>query len=192
MTQLYEYAGLFIVLFWVMYRTLFPFVSNKTALGVSAVVVCLLPLAASPLIFILVAMFAPFGAVLPALALQNIAIKSRLLPTTTFPPFEVVITLSIYVLFLCAALAVFEFDPYRYGYYPAFGSIMAFCLCGYALLRRYWFIASAVILGQAAWMLDIGSTNYFDHVTHVLLVPVIVVVLIKSLPLFRRKASHVE
>lgn len=41
-------------------------------------------------------------------------------------------------------------------------------------LRGHTVIAIAAILGQILWIADLGSSNFFDHVSHVLLIPVII------------------
>lgn len=192
MTQVYEFTGLFIVLFWVIFRVLNPFVSREITLGVTVVLICVLSVFTSQFVFLWVAILAPFGAVLPAVALQNIIAKCKVYTPPVYPIHEMVLVLILYTAFLSASLGVFTFDPYRYGYSPIFGGITAFVTCGYALWRGYYFVAGAIVLGQIAWVFDVGSSNYFDHITHALLVPVISVTLVKrglSLTIKPRKAT---
>lgn len=180
MTQIYEYTGLYIILFWVFFRGLYPFVSLKGAVFTSASILGVLSIFGSSFMFLMIAIFAPLGALLPALALQNIARKFNLYKPVAYPVYELILVLIIYVAFLSASIGVFSFDPYRYGYNPTLGSIIAFVTCCYALWRGYIFIAGALILGQIAWALGVSSSNYFDHITHVMLVPVILTTLIKK------------
>lgn len=186
MTQIYEYMGLFIVSFWVAFRVLYPFVSRELALYISGVIIVILYIFSFEIITILIAIFAPFGILLPTLALQDIARKCKVYDFGTYPVHELVLVLIIYVAFLSASIGVFHFDPYRFGYSPAIGSSIALTACGYALWRGYYVIAVALILGQIAWTFDLGSSNYFDHMTHVIIVPIIFIVLVKKvIQLFR-------
>jgi hypothetical protein len=51
-------------------------------------------------------------------------------------------------------------------------------LCGYGALTGQVFLPLVAVLGQALWLMGWGSSNWFDHVLHAVLVPVTTVVLI--------------
>ena len=55
---------------------------------------------------------------------------------------------------------------------------MVLAVCIYELVTGNWFLAGVAVLGQLAWVMGWGSSNWFDMVLHVLLVPVAVVVLV--------------
>ena len=118
MTLIYEYAGAYIILLWTGYRSLTPFVSNRAALGCSIVLVVSMSLLLSELLFLLVAIFAPFGALLPLLAVQNFATHYAKFRAAKFLSGEMALILIAYIAFLSAALGVFSFDPYRYDFSP--------------------------------------------------------------------------
>jgi len=177
MSQFLEYAGLFIIIVWALYRGLSPFVSNALSMIIAVGVCILIPIIINEAAYILIAAFAPFGMVLPAIALQNMARKNGF-QTKEFQTSELTVFLCIYFLFLCASLGVFTFDPYPIGYMPLYGNIITVILCLYTLWRGYYVLAAAIVLGQLSWALDYGSSNIFDHLTHALLVPVIVVTLL--------------
>ena len=182
MTHLYDYIGLCLALLWAVFRILELFLAPRAALiwagiGLAAALLCDVWLQAEVAV-LLIAVFAPFGTILPALALQNIA-RRQGLRMPTFGAGQQALILVLYVAFLCAALGVFSFDPYRFGYDPVLGSAMALAGCAYAVWSRFYFVACAFLLGQLAWTFDVGSSNYFDHITHVILVPVILISLLK-------------
>lgn len=181
MTQSYEYIGLIIVTVWVAFRVISLIRPGFLALWSSLALVCAAFIIASESLFLIVAVLAPFGAMLPALALQNIVGRLQDRAHRVFPTSELAIVLIVYVAFLSASMGVFEFDPYRYGYFPLFGSAAAFVICGYALWRGYHYVAIASVVGQIAWIFDVGSSNYFDHITHVMVIFVIATVLAKRL-----------
>lgn len=190
MTTLYETIGLYAVALWLLFRLLRIGVSDILALCGAAIIVALVSLVALDVPLMLMAMFAPFGAVLPALAIQNFTTQFGGYRSTDYHLAEVLGALAVYVLYLCAALGVFAFDPYRFGYQPVMGSVIILVLLAYSLWRGHVFLALALIVGQAAWAFDIGSTNAFDHMTHVILVPVLCVVALQKLfGLWRRSGA---
>lgn len=128
----------------------------------------------------LIAVMAPFGVMLPALAVRHMAVSLG----TDIPGFstvEIAVFLVVYVAFLSAAFGVIPLDLYRYGYAPWPVGALVLAVCAYALLTGNWFLAGVAVLGQLFWVLGWGSSNWFDHVLHVFLVPVAAVVLLMRL-----------
>ena len=128
----------------------------------------------------MVALLAPFGVMLPALALRHMGAKLGL-PVMPFSAIELAIFLVAYVAFLATAMGVIPVDVYRLGYAPLPVAGMVLAVCLYGLITGNWFLPLVAVLGQALWVLGWGSSNWFDHVTHVLLVPVTAVVLVTRL-----------
>lgn len=126
----------------------------------------------------LVALLAPFGVMLPALALRHMG-GSLGLPVVPFGTLEIVVFLGLYVAFLAASMGVFPVDPYRLGYAPVPVGVMVLAVCLYGAVTGNPFLPLVAVLGQVAWVMGWGSSNWFDYVLHVLMVPVAVVVLVQ-------------
>ncbi|WP_317055907.1 hypothetical protein [Roseovarius rhodophyticola] len=127
-----------------------------------------------------VALLAPFGVMLPALALRDVAVAFGI-PIPGFAAFEIGVFLLLYTGFLLAAFGKLPLDLYRYGYAPKPVAIMVLVVCAYALLTGNWFLATVAVLAQGIWTLGWGSSNWLDHVLHVVLWPVAAVVLLTQL-----------
>lgn len=127
-----------------------------------------------------VAVLAPFGVMLPALALRHVAVSTGM-EVPGFSAVEIAVFLVGYVAFLCCAFGVIPVDVYRLGYAPWPVAVMVLVVCAYALVTGNWFLALVAVLGQLAWVMGWGSSNWFDMVLHVLLVPVAAVVLVLRL-----------
>lgn len=126
------------------------------------------------------ALLAPFGVMLPALALRHVAVKLGV-SMPGFASWELAVFVVVYAGFLAAAFGVVPVDLYRLGYAPLPVAAMVVVLCGYAFLTGNWFLAAVAVAGQAAWVLGWGSDNWFDHVLHVALWPVALVALVVRL-----------
>lgn len=128
----------------------------------------------------LVALLAPFGVMLPALALRHMAAKLGL-PVVPFGTLELVVFLLAYLVFLASAMGALPLEVYRLGYAPWPVAAMVLAICAYGFVTGNWFLPLIAVLGQALWLTGWGSSNWFDYVTHVLLVPVAAVVLVLRL-----------
>ena len=80
--------------------------------------------------------------------------------------------------FLASAMGVLPVDLYRLGYAPGPVAAMVLAVCGYGLWSGALFLPLVAVAGQALWVAGRGSSNWFDHVLHALLLPVAGVVLI--------------
>jgi len=188
MNAFYDQLAYGLILFWALFR-LFDLVSKtRIALGLGLAATVLVLSVGGLFNHMMIAAFAPFGLLLPALALRNILCMSGV-PAEPFRRLDVLVLLAGYVLFLCAALGVFSFEPYRLGYHPLPGGAVALAALAYLLWRGQFVLAGAVLLGQFAWVFGIGSPNLFDHLGHALLVPVMAIYLLNTslfAPLRRR------
>ena len=165
-----EWIALALVMAWVGFAIVGP-----VGAGAIALVVLLLrgwlPVAG------LMALLAPLGVMLPALALRQIA-EGMGLAVTPFGSFELTVFLLAYLVFLASAMGVVSVDLYRLGYAPVPVAVMVLALCGYGVLTGQVFLPLVAVLGQALWVIGWGSSNWFDHVLHAVLVPVTIVVLL--------------
>lgn len=127
-----------------------------------------------------VAMLAPLGVMLPALALRHAGARLGV-PVQPFATAELAVFLVAHVGFLAAAFGVLPINLYRLGYAPGAVAVMVLAVCAYGAWRGNLFLPFVAVAGQAAWVAGWGSSNWFDHVLHALLVPVVVVVLLGRL-----------
>lgn len=127
-----------------------------------------------------VAVFGPIAVVLPMLALREVA-KSMGLPVQSFGTAPLVVFLIAYVVFLIASAGVLPFDPYRLGYSPGPVAVMVLAICAWGAIQGNLFLPLLAVLAQALWLAGRGSSNWFDHMLHVLLVPIVVVALLGRL-----------
>lgn len=124
-----------------------------------------------------VALLAPFGVMLPALALRHVAVSLGV-PMAGFVTWELLVFVVLYAVFLAAAFGVVPVDIYRLGYAPVPVAVMVLAVCGYGFATGNWFLPLVAVLGQAAWVMGWGSSNWFDDVLHVVMWPVALVVLV--------------
>jgi len=169
-----------IVLAWVIFALAGWIVAPWLAVGLGAVVALAVVVFARETLVPggLVALLAPFGVMLPALALRHMG-GSLGLPVVPFGTLEVAVFLGLYVGFLAASMGVFPVDPYRLGYAPIPVGVMVLVICLYGAWTGNPFLPLVAVLGQLAWVMGWGSSNWFDYVLHVMMVPVAVVVLVQ-------------
>jgi len=179
MTELGASAALAILLGWVVFAmagwVLPP--GAAAALGGVAGAALVLAFRNSLAIGGMVALLAPFGVMLPALALRHAAVTLGV-QVPGFATWELLAFLVLYTAFLATAFGVIPVEVYRLGYAPVAVTVMVLAVCAHALATGNWFLALVAVSGQAAWTMGWGSSNWFDHVLHVALWPVAAVVLI--------------
>lgn len=127
-----------------------------------------------------VALLDPIGVVLPLLAVRHMAIAFGY-DVVSFSYVELTLFLIGYIGFLAASQGAFGFDAYRFGYKPWPVALIALGLCGLGMVTGNLFYPLVAVTGQAMWTLRLGSSNYFDHILHALLVPVVAIELISRL-----------
>ncbi|MDR9394678.1 MAG: hypothetical protein RI571_10240 [Roseovarius sp.] len=184
MTGVLSWLALGILLGWVVFAValLVTGAAAAVAVGTATAAVCLLLLRDTVALRGAMALLAPFGVMLPALALRHAAVKFGA-PVPGFATWELALFLLAYMAFLATAFGVIPVDLYRLGYAPAPVALMVLAVCGYGAVTGNWFLPLVAVLGQAGWIMGWGSSNWFDHVTHVLLVPVAAVALLGRVPL---------
>lgn len=127
-----------------------------------------------------IAVLAPFGVMLPALALRHMAGHLGL-PVMPFATWELILFAVLYTGFLASAMAVLPVDVYRLGYAPLPVAGMVLAVCAYGALTGNWVLPLVAVLGQLGWIMGWGSSNWFDYMLHFLMLPLVLVVLIGRL-----------
>lgn len=176
------YASVAIVLGWIAYALTGLFASFPVALIAGGMIgaACVIFLRDTVAIRGFIAVLGPVGIVLPLLALRHVAAGAGL-PVAPFGTVELLVFVLAYAGFLATSMGVIPVDLYRLGYAPVPVAVMVLALCAYGALSGNAFIPLVAVLGQALWVMGWGSSNWFDHVTHTILVPVIFVVLLLRL-----------
>jgi len=98
-------------------------------------------------------------------------------PVQPFGGMELLVFLALYTGFLATAAGAIPVDFYRLGYAPIPVAGIVLALCAYGFLQGVIFVPLLAVTGQAMWVMGWGSSNYFDHVLHPVLVPAVVLVL---------------
>lgn len=175
-----------IILFWIGFRAILPVTQPKEAFGLALVVV-LAGFVFTGIMPLMVAILAPFGFLVPALALRDICARMGG-EVTPFQVPDVAVVFVASTLFIAASIGVFSFDPYRLGYSPKAPAIA--CLIGivWAVWRRQFFVLGSILAAQLTWSLGYWSPNFFDLAFHAILVPICGIWLIK--PLLDWAARH--
>jgi hypothetical protein len=176
-----EWAGLALLPGWAAFALSLPWTGPAYAslFGGLAVVLVLvlrhsLPVAGA------MALLSPVGAMLPALALRDVAAGWGL-PVMPFATVEILAFLAAHTAFLASAMGLWPVDLYRLGYAPRPVAAMVLAVCAYGLVSGSLFLPLVAVAGQALWLARLGSSNWFDHVLHAALVPVALVVLVLRL-----------
>ncbi|MDZ7711191.1 MAG: hypothetical protein U5K36_14905 [Roseovarius sp.] len=123
------------------------------------------------------ALLSPIGVMLPALALRHAATVWGV-PVAPFGTVELLVFLAAYAVFLAAAMGLVPVDLYRLGYAPAPVAAMVLAVCAYGLWSGALFLPLVAVAGQALWVAGLGSSNWFDHILHAVLLPAVLVTLI--------------
>jgi len=176
-----EWIGLVIVLGWAGFALSSLWVAPTSAsMAGAAVAALVLVLRRSVPVTGAMALLEPVGVMLPALALRDMAAAWGM-PVVPFGTVELSLFLAAYTAFLVSATGLLPIDLYRLGYAPKPVAAMVLVACAYGLASGSLFLPLVAVAGQALWVAGLGSSNWFDHVLHALLVPVVVVTLILRL-----------
>ncbi|HEY9038461.1 MAG TPA: hypothetical protein VIN05_05920 [Roseovarius sp.] len=128
----------------------------------------------------LIAVLGPVGIVLPLLILRQMAAHLGA-PVQPFGSVQLVIFVALYIAFLASAAGAIPVDIYRLGYAPWPVAIMALVLCALGLWQGALFLPVLAVAAQAIWVMGWGSSNWFDHVLHPMLIPAALIVLVLRL-----------
>lgn len=173
----FDLLAWYVVAFWICFRVTLAITNPRAAFGVAAAVAAaslMLP-SVAPL---MTAVFAPFGFLLPALAIRDVAGRNGI-KIAPFHVLEIAVAMFATALFIAASIGVFTFDPYRLGYGPLVPGALALVGILWTLYRKHFLIAAAILAAQITWSFGFLSPNFFDLVLHALVVPICAVWLLK-------------
>ncbi len=173
----FDLVAWLVLVFWIGFRLTAPFTTQAVSLAVSLglVVICVMVPVVSHL---MVAVLAPIGFLLPALAIRDVLGRTAL-KVAPFSVVDVVLIMCAMTWYIAASIGVFAFDPYRLGYTAVAPGVLAACCLVWALLRGHFIVAIAVIASQAAWGFGWSGPNFFDNLLHALIVPICFVWIVK-------------
>ncbi len=188
--SLYTDIGLFIFFLWAFACLARQVLNSRHALLLASGVAmfCLLALRQTPISMFTLASLGPFGTVFPALLLRHLW-RQLGRHVRDFSTAEILVLTILFSLFIFASIAWLPGDPYALGYAPFWGSTVALALLLYCLATGRVFLAAAVLVGQLAWTFDVGSTNIFDHVSHGLMLPTLLLMSVQRIIRFIARAS---
>lgn len=118
-----------------------------------------------------VAVVAPFSVMLPAVAMRRLTRQN--IAWTPFSVGDKALGLLVLIGLYCSALGVFDFDVYRYGYQPLGAGAVALSGILYGWWRGNMFLSGVFAGAQVMWLFGVESSNFFDYISHVFLVPVL-------------------
>ena len=122
-----------------------------------------------------IAVLAPFGTMLPVLCLSGSARRAGWIDPPALRWWELLVAAGLMLLVVLGAGGVIPIHPYGWFYGGAGPAALAVLLGIYALWRGYHAILIAVVLAQVMWLTDSGSSNLYDHLAHLLLIPAAIV-----------------
>lgn len=127
-----------------------------------------------------VALLGPVGVVLPFIILRQMSAHLGV-AVQPFGTVELLIFAALYIAFLASAAGVIPVDVYRLGYAPIPVALIVLALCTFGFAQGMVFVPMLAVAGQFMWVMGWGSSNYFDHVLHPVLVPAMLLVLVMRL-----------
>lgn len=127
---------------------------------------------------LMVSLLSPLPVLIPVYALGLLAGPFGFRPGW-WPRADLAVALVALLTLILSAIGHIGFDIYRYGYEAWPVAIIAAGMAALALWRNHMLLLVGIVLGQILWMLEIGSTNFFDHVSHILLIPLLGLYILK-------------
>jgi hypothetical protein len=121
-----------------------------------------------------IATLEPFGVMLPALCLRSSARKVGW-QDEAVPSVDKLVLAGLMSVVIAGSFGVLPVFPYGWFYAGIGPAALAVGLALWALWRRQIVVLIAVTLGQVLWLLDVGSSNFYDHVAHLVLIPALVI-----------------
>lgn len=114
----------------------------------------------------MVGLFTPCGLMLPALIICYLYEQiNKEQPLIKLSWIDVVILSSLQLILMLSSWSVLPWDIYRIGYTP-WATLIALGVLAYSYLRNLHVIAIVTTAGLLFWGLNLGSSNYFDWISH--------------------------
>lgn len=178
LSAIVDFAGLAAIALWVIFRLLRLIALRENALPIAFSLVLILMVAwpSNPAFAAGAAVLAPLGVLLPAMVLRSIS-RSLGIRIKPFHWAELLVFLALYSTFLSASAGLLPIDLYAFGYAPpgAIGIALFFCVWG--LIRNSLFLPVTALISTTLWAFDLGSSNAFDNLSHVVLLPMALIAL---------------
>lgn len=179
MMEFFEALFAIIIVGWCLARIFLLFLKPIIAVFVGylfAIVVLLLLRETSPILMFF-AIFSPIGVVLPAIAIQN-SLKTIGFQFVQFSRIEIATVFVLFLAYILASIGFVNWDPYRYGYSAVGVGIVSITISTYCFIRGHIVLLAAIFISQILWYLEIGSSNYYDNIGNMLLIPILPLVLL--------------
>lgn len=179
MTVIYTTIWLALMLGWIFYKVLALLIPRPKAAIAGLIIGMLLATIGRqfPPATALTALLDPVALIIPVLLAEGL-LRPFGYRRSAFPKWEILLFLALWIGFITLSTGVGPFDPYRLGYQPlgAGGITAAFII--YGVIRKNLFLPLLALAAQIMWAAGIGSSNYFDHIQHFLLLPVLLIALL--------------
>jgi hypothetical protein len=188
MTTVLELVAGSLVFGWLL--SMLPYIGNKLWVGYALAGATIGVSAALGFYFggIWIATFEPFGVMLPALCLISSLRRRNLIRFATITAWEKLGWAAVTALVIAGTGGEFDYNLYSLFYTGWEPFAAASLIALWAWWRRQDHVLAAVFIGQVFWLMDIGSSNLYDHLTHALLVPGLTVSAL--LQLFRERRQR--
>lgn len=124
---------------------------------------------------IFIATLLPFGVMLPVLCLTSTLRQLNAATLPDIPAWDKLGWAGAMIFVILGSLGAIKLFPYGW-FYSGLGPLIIAVLVGlWAVLRRQAHILIAVLVAQVFWLTGIGSSNFYDQITHFILVPALVI-----------------
>ena len=177
----YTWLAHFVILCWILFRIGRWVLPDSASIIFALAITLLLSMIENVFMLYFVALLDPLGLLLPLLAVRNVVGIFTDNSLNTLSLIELIGWLVAGVVFIASALGVFEMDLYSFGYSDLPAAVIATGASLYFAWRRQVLLLVVSVLGYLLWVFDVGSSNYFDHVFHAFMVPVLVIQLVYRL-----------
>ena len=169
MTTLWELTAGTIVLAWAF--NWLPYVRPLYAVIAASILMTVVALPDWSFSGIWIATFEPFGVMLPALCGMRLVQASGWQGPPPVPRLDKLVWALLILVVLLGAGGALSMHPYAWFYTGLGPAILALAVGAWSLWRRQTVVIGAVVVAQVLWLADVGSSNIYDHLAHVLLVP---------------------
>ena len=116
-----------------------------------------------------IATFEPFGVLLPGVCLASCLQRAGYWAYPPITRVEKLAGTALILILVLGSLDLLSFVPYTWFYAGWPPAVLACALAIWAVVRGQMHVLICVALAQVFWLLDVGSSNFVDQVSHLLL-----------------------